>query len=389
MDLSEHLGKAQLRRHGIAVPAGGLAATPDEAAQRAREIGGPVVLKAQIPAGKRGLSGAIQFASSPEEAARLAGELLGSVVTELTVEKLLVEARAEIAHELYAAVLNDATSRGPLLLFSTEGGMDVEELSASAPHRLLRLPVAIRPGVRRAELQRWLEPTQLEPATRARVAEVLERLYDVYREIDAELVEINPLAVLASGEVAALDAKITLDPGARPRHAELFEQAEADTPPTGTPLERAAEEHGLLLIELGGDVGILANGAGLTMATMDAVAHYGGRPANFLEIGGDAYTRAMPALKLILSNPNVKSLLVNFCGAFARTDVMTEGVVSAIEELKPDLPIAFSIHGTGEERAVELVRDRLGLEPHDLMDDAVRAAIAAAAGQAATLREEV
>jgi succinyl-CoA synthetase beta subunit len=200
----------------------------------------------------------------------------------------------------------------------------------------------------------------------------------MYREIDAELVEINPLAVSSNGSVVALDAKVSLDPGARPRHEELFEEAAADAPLTGTPLERAAREQGFLLIELDGDVAILANGAGLTMTTMDAVAHYGGRPANFLEIGGDAYTRAVPALRLVLSNPKVRSLLINFCGAFARTDVMTDGVVQAIEELKPDIPISFSIHGTGEDEAIELVRERLGLEPHDVMDDAVREAIAAA-----------
>jgi succinyl-CoA synthetase beta subunit len=379
MDLSEHLGKAQLRHVGIVVPSGAVAESAEEAERIASELGADVALKAQIPAGKRGKAGAIRFAGSPREAAQVAGELLGREVAGFEVRRVLVEARADVARELYAAILNDATTRGPLLLFSTSGGMDVEELSERAPEALLRLPVEIREGVGRERLEAWLGDTDLEAPARARVAELLERLYRLYREIDAELVEINPLAVGGDGEVVALDAKISLDPGARPRHPELFEEAEADAPVTGTPLERAGREEGFLFIELDGDVGILANGAGLTMTTMDAVAHYGGRPANFLEIGGDAYTRAVPALRLVLSNPNVKSLLVNFCGAFARTDVMTEGVVQAIEELRPDLPISFSIHGTGEEEAIELVRSRLGLEPHDVMDDAVREAIAAAA----------
>jgi succinyl-CoA synthetase beta subunit len=378
MDLSEHLGKAQLRGAGIAVPPGGVADSAQDADRIARELGVGVALKAQVPAGKRGKAGAVRFAASPEEAAEVAGELLGREVAGFEVRRLLVEARADIERELYAAILNDAGTRSPLLLFSASGGMDIEELSAQAPGALLRLPVAIRDGVTRERLEAWLGDTDLPPAVRGRVAELFERLYAMYREIDAELVEINPLAVSSNGSVVALDAKVSLDPGARPRHEELFEEAAADAPLTGTPLERAAREQGFLLIELDGDVAILANGAGLTMTTMDAVAHYGGRPANFLEIGGDAYTRAVPALRLVLSNPKVRSLLINFCGAFARTDVMTDGVVQAIEELKPDIPISFSIHGTGEDEAIELVRERLGLEPHDVMDDAVREAIAAA-----------
>jgi succinyl-CoA synthetase beta subunit len=378
MDLSEHLGKAQLRGAGIAVPPGDVADSAQDADRIARELGVEVALKAQVPAGKRGKAGAVRFAASPEEAAEVAGELLGREVAGFEVRRLLVEARADIERELYAAILNDAGTRSPLLLFSASGGMDIEELSAQAPGALLRLPVAIRDGVTRERLEAWLGDTDLPPAVRGRVAELFERLYAMYREIDAELVEINPLAVSSDGSVVALDAKVSLDPGARPRHEELFEEAAADAPLTGTPLERAAREQGFLLIELDGDVAILANGAGLTMTTMDAVAHYGGRPANFLEIGGDAYTRAVPALRLVLSNPKVRSLLINFCGAFARTDVMTDGVVQAIEELKPDIPISFSIHGTGEDEAIELVRERLGLEPHDVMDDAVREAIAAA-----------
>jgi succinyl-CoA synthetase beta subunit len=378
MDLSEHLGKAQLRGAGIAVPPGGVADSAQDADRIARELGVEVALKAQVPAGKRGKAGAVRFAASPEEAAEVAGELLGREVAGFEVRRLLVEARADIERELYAAILNDAGTRSPLLLFSASGGMDIEALSAQAPGALLRLPVAIRDGVTRERLEAWLGDTDLPPAVRGRVAELFERLYAMYREIDAELVEINPLAVSSNGSVVALDAKVSLDPGARPRHEELFEEAAADAPLTGTPLERAAREQGFLLIELDGDVAILANGAGLTMTTMDAVAHYGGRPANFLEIGGDAYTRAVPALRLVLSNPKVRSLLINFCGAFARTDVMTDGVVQAIEELKPDIPISFSIHGTGEDEAIELVCERLGLEPHDVMDDAVREAIAAA-----------
>jgi succinyl-CoA synthetase beta subunit len=216
----------------------------------------------------------------------------------------------------------------------------------------------------------------LDAHLREPVADALLKLYARYRALDAELLEVNPLVVDGAGEVRALDCKLALDDGARRRHPELEALAEASSRPTGTVLERKARALGLLYIELEGDVGLLANGAGLTMATMDAIVRYGGRPANFLEIGGEAYTQARPALELVLGNPRVKSLLVNFCGAFARTDVMTAGVVEALAELKPGIPVAFSIHGTGEEEAIRLVRERLGIEPYDLMDDAVRAAIA-------------
>ena len=211
------------------------------------------------------------------------------------------------------------------------------------------------------------------------LAPVLTALYRVYREHDADLVEINPLVVTASGEVLALDAKVSLDPGALARHEESVATSTEAAPAEGTELERRGRELGLQYIELDGEVGVLANGAGLTMTTLDAVHHFGGRPANFLEIGGDAYTKAVPALALVLDNPRVSSLVVNFCGAFARTDVMTEGVVTALETLRPDIPVFFSIHGTGEAEAIKLVTERLGEKPFDHMDDAVRSAVAAAA----------
>jgi succinyl-CoA synthetase beta subunit len=192
---------------------------------------------------------------------------------------------------------------------------------------------------------------------------------------------VNPLAVTTGGTLVSLDCKVNLDPGAIGRHPNL-QQLQADVPMVGTPLEQMAAAQGLLYIELDGNVGVLANGAGLTMATLDAVAHYGGRPANFLEIGGDAYTRAETALRLVLSNPNVKSLLVNFCGAFARTDIMVGGLVDAIEAIQPTVPISFSIHGTGEDQAIRLVRERLALNPHPLMDDAVREAVEASRWEA-------
>jgi succinyl-CoA synthetase beta subunit len=208
-----------------------------------------------------------------------------------------------------------------------------------------------------------------------RIADILRRLYATYRKRDAELIEINPLALLDDGRVVALDCKFVLDDSAADRQAEIAKAA-ATEPLTA--LERRGREHGLKFIELDGNVGVLANGAGLTMTTMDVVRHFGGRPANFLEIGGEAYTKSKAALELVLANPRVKSLVINFCGAFARTDVMAEGVVTAWQELQPDVPVFCSIHGTGEQEAIALLRGRLGIEPYDLMEDAVEAAVRAA-----------
>jgi succinyl-CoA synthetase beta subunit len=212
-------------------------------------------------------------------------------------------------------------------------------------------------------------------AAEGQIADVLARLYGAYRKSDAELLEINPLVVLKDGRVVALDCKYVLDDAAAYRQEEL---AKLGSPGVMTELERRAAEQGLKFIQLDGNVGLLANGAGLTMTTMDVIRHFGGRPANFLEIGGEAYTKAEAALDLVLSNPGVKSLIINFCGAFARTDVMADGVVKAWQKLKPSVPVFFSIHGTGETEAIQLVRERLGIEPFDLMEDAVRAAVRAA-----------
>jgi succinyl-CoA synthetase beta subunit len=371
VNFEEHAAKPLLAAAGIAVPPSRLAATPDAAEAAAREIG-PCVIKAQAPTGKRGKAGGIRLAADPAEARAHAEAILGMEIAGHTVATVLVEAQVPIARELYAAVLHDPASRGPMVLFSTLGGMDVEAAADRDPTAMRRLAVDIAEGLDPAAAE-----TLAEGAGDAapKVAEVLVALYHAYRKLDADLVEINPLVVDTAGEVIALDCKLVVDEAAAPRQAGLLEKG---TPDRLTDLEARAQAAGLKYIELGGSVGILANGAGLTMTTMDAVAHLGGEPANFLEIGGEAYTKAETALGILLANPNVRSLVVNFCGAFARTDVMAGGVVEAWKALRPEIPVFFTIHGTGEDEAVALVRRELGHEPYDRMDDAVRAAVAAA-----------
>ncbi len=373
MNFEEHAAKPLLAGRGIAVPRGGLAKTPDEAAEVAARIGA-VVVKAQVPAGKRGKAGGIKLAATPDEARTHARALIGMEIAGHKVEKVLVEEQVLIERELYAAVLSDPVSKGPLVIFSTEGGMDIEEVAATAPDKLRFQPVDIRRGFPHADAETLVQSLGLG-AAESKVADALARLYEAYAAFDAELLEINPLIVTRDGRVVALDCKFVMDDCGIVRQPDV---ARAGTPEKLTGLEARAEAAGLKYIDLEGDVGVLANGAGLTMTTMDVVRHHGGRPANFLEIGGEAYTQAKPALELLLSNPRIKSLVINFCGAFARTDVMTQGVIEAIEALQPRLPIFFSVHGTGDEEAIRMLKDRLGVTPLATMEDACKAAVEAA-----------
>lgn len=372
MNFDEHAAKtAILRPAGIPTLAGILCGSATEAAEAARLIG-PCVIKAQVPTGKRGKAGGIRLVDTPADAEKIARDILAMHIDGYPVERVLVEERATIAREFYAAVLTDTRARKPLILFSTEGGMDIEEVAERHPDAISRLTVEIDQTPAAEDLAKLAAGTG-EAASQ--IADVLARLHAAYRRHDAELIEINPLALLADGSVVALDCKFVLDDAAAYRQAAI---AAAGSSELLTALERRGRVHDLKFIQLDGDVGVLANGAGLTMTTMDVIRHFGGRPANFLEIGGEAYTKSAVALDLVLSNPGVKSLVINFCGAFARTDVMADGVVKAWKELQPKVPVFFSIHGTGEDEAIRLVRHELGIEPYDLMEDAIEAAVRAA-----------
>ena len=374
MNFEEHAAKPLLQAAGIVTPRGRLARSAAEAEAAAAALGVPVVVKAQVPTGKRGKAGGIQTAEHPEAARDAADAILGMEIAEHRVSSVLVEEQAEIAAEFYAAVLNDAASKGPLVMFSPEGGMDVEEIAASRPDRLRQAPVDILHGLDPDSARALLEGLGLG-ADEAPLAETLAALYRAYRDSDAELLEVNPLVRLADGRLVALDCKFVLDDSGVQRRRDL---AGKGSPETLTALEARGKGFGLRYIELDGDIGVLANGAGLTMTTMDVIAHHGGRPANFLEIGGAAYTKARPALELVLDNPKVRCLLVNFCGAFARTDVMTGGLLDAWEALKPTVPVFFSVRGTGSAEAQAMLRERLGVTPYETMDGAIVAAIQAA-----------
>ena len=371
MNFEEYAAKPLLRAAGIATPEGEVVTDPATAGTVAARLGGAVV-KAQVASGKRGKAGGIKVVADYDEAHKAAGQILGMSIGEHRVERLLVESQCDIAAEYYAAVLNDPESKGPLVLFSPFGGMAIEEIAIQHPDAIYRCAVDIRKGFRAADAERMLGPTPPSPGAAA-IGGVLEKLYQAYRDNDAELLEINPLVVTGSNELVALDCKFTLDDSAIKRRDELAARGVAERL---SDMEAKAKELGFKYIDLDGEIGVLANGAGLTMTTMDVVEHYGAKPANFLEIGGDAYTLAKPALELLLTNKRITSLVVNFCGAFARTDVMVEGVIAAWKELDPKLPIFFSVHGTGEEEAVAMLRAELHIEPYDTMDEAIQSAIA-------------
>ena len=377
MNFDEYAAKPLLAASGIKVPASILVHDPDAAADAAKKLGGCVV-KAQVPTGKRGKAGGIKLADSPDEARAHAKAILGMTIGFHTVQKVLIEEKSDIRREFYAAVLNDPVSKGPMVMFSTEGGMDIEEIAVDTPEKLKSHAVDIRKGFDLADAQALIAGLDLSGAE-AGVADTLVKLYAAYIANDAELLEINPLIVTGSGEVVALDCKFTLDDSAIKRQQEL---AAKGTPDKLTELEARGESAGIKYIELEGDVCVLANGAGLTMTTMDVVRHHGGAPANFCEIGGEAYTKAKFALEMVLAKPGIRSLVVNFCGAFARCDVMMEGLLGAWDELKPDIPVFFSIAGTGDEEAIRMLKDKLGMDPLPDMSAACKAAVEAAKGSA-------
>lgn len=374
MNFEEHAAKLLvLTPAGIPVPRSKLCISAAEAAMAAANIG-PCVVKAQVPVGKRGKAGGIKLAAGPDEAKEAARQIIGMHIGDYAVQRVLVEEQATTVREFYAAVLHDVAARKPLILFSTEGGMDIEEIAAAKPSVIRRLLVDIDGKPSAADIAAMLKGLRLGEAEE-QIARILDRMYAAFRTRDAELLEINPLVLLEDNRVAALDCKFVLDDAAVYRQPDIAKFGAANAM---TALEKRGAEAGLKLIQLDGNVGVLANGAGLTMATMDVIRHYGGKPANFLEIGGEAYTKSEIALDLVLSNPGVKSLVINFCGAFARTDVMADGVVKAWHKLQPKVPVLFSIHGTGEQEAVALVRGELGIEPYDFMEDAIQAAVKAA-----------
>lgn len=365
MKLYEYMGKKLLHRYDVPVPRGKVVETAVQAAEAAAWLG-EVVIKAQVLTGKRGKGGGVGFALDPKEAHREAERILQIKLAGMNVDKLLVEEKLTIEQELYLAITVDGVSRCPVILASLDGGMDVEDVPEE---RMIRWPVDITLGLQPymiREICRRLGPEAGGRLTKP-FLELLPRLYRLFRELDAELVEINPLALTPQGLVAA-DAKVTIDDDALYRHPELPKIHEK------TDLELKAEEMDLAYVELGGDIAVMANGAGITMATLDMVQYYGGTPANFLDFGGGAgVERTAQALELLLGTAP-KAILINIFGGITRCDVVAEAFVRVKESRGIELPVSFRLVGTNEQEGREIL-EQVGIKAFQSMAEAVRHAV--------------
>ncbi|TMM09274.1 MAG: ADP-forming succinate--CoA ligase subunit beta [Actinobacteria bacterium] len=355
MDLLEYQGKQLFRAHGVPVPDGRPAATVEEAVEAADELGYPVVVKAQVLIGGRGKAGGIKVAGDRSEVEAHAGAILGMDIRGLTVHELYVERASEIAEEYYAAILLDRTAKKPMAMLSRMGGMDVEEIAATDPNAIVRIHVDPLLGFsdfhgRRLAFEAGIAGDVVRP-----VSVVLAKLYEAFAEEDAVLVEVNPLLVTADREVVALDAKMTVDGNALYRHPDTatFRDVSAEDPQ-----ERMAKERGLTFVKLDGDIGILGNGAGLVMSTLDVVAQAGGHPANFLDAGGGSKAEAIvDAVEVILSNRNVRAVLFNIFGGITRCDEVARGLVTAFGQLDVKVPFVVRLDGTNDEEGRRILAE--------------------------------
>jgi succinyl-CoA synthetase beta subunit len=357
MDLFEHQAKELFARHGVAVPRGRVAWSPEEAEAVAAELGGTVVVKAQVQIGGRGKAGGIQLARDPAEARTQAERIIGMDIRGHTVRRVLVEEASDIANEYYLAILHDRASKGFLAMASAEGGMDIEEVAATKPEAIVRVGVNPLIGLRPYHVNQLLYGAGFPPETHRGAAEIITRLYQVLTAEDAMLVEVNPLAVTGDGQVKALDGKVSLDDSSLYRHPELEEMRDTFAV---DPQEQAAKEKGLNYIKLDGWIGIIGNGAGLVMSTLDVVAQAGGKAANFLDVGGGASAETMAdGLEVILSDDKVRSVFVNIFGGITRGDLVAQGILDALERLgdKVKVPLVIRLDGTNAEEGRRLLAE--------------------------------
>lgn len=372
MNIHEYQAKDILRAEGVPIPAGEVATTPDQAEAIARKMGGMVVVKAQVHAGGRGKAGGVKLARTPAEAKELASRILGMQIKGLTVHKVLVTSAADIASEAYVGIILDRATRKPVFMVSPAGGIDIEEVAATTPEKILKLPIDTRYGLlpyQASELGFFL----FDDVKKVRAAsKIMMSLYQAFMKNGASLAEINPLVVTPAGEVVALDAKMVIDDNELDRHPELEalrdETAEA-------PSEVDARNAHLTFIKLDGNVGCVVNGAGLAMATMDLVKFYGGEPANFLDIGGSSNPeKVVNALRIITEDPSVKVILFNIFGGITRTDDVANGIVTATKANPLKIPIVIRLTGTNEEIAMKILKEN-GFTASSDMDEAVKKAV--------------
>ena len=353
MDIHEYQAKEIFRAHGVPVPPGKVATTAEEAEKYAREFGGAVMVKAQVHTGGRGKAGGVKFAKGPDEAREHASRILGMEINGLTVEKVLVTPAEDIASEAYLGLIVDRESKKAVFMVSAEGGVDIEEVAHTNPDAIRKLAVDPRFGVLPHQAY-WLATELYDDVKQQRAtAKIVKQLYDSFFDAGASLAEINPLITTPTGEVKAIDAKMTIDDN------ELFRKPDVEAlrdDSSEEPSEVRAREAGLTFIKLDGDVGCCVNGAGLAMATMDLVKYYGGEPANFLDIGGSSNPeKVVNALKIITSDPSVKVILFNIFGGITRCDDVANGIVTAMGQIDIQVPIVIRLTGTNEELAIQIL----------------------------------
>jgi succinyl-CoA synthetase beta subunit len=378
MKLHEYQAREIFRRHGIPVPPEQVAATPEEAERAARELGGAVVIKAQVHVGGRGKAGGVKLARSPEEAREKAGQILGMEIKGLTVGKVLIAPAVDIAHESYAGIVVDRKTQRPVFMVSASGGVDIEEVARATPEQIHKEVIDPRYGLLAHQAMRLGFALYDDLGRVRRASEIFRRLYQVFLAVDASLAEINPLVTLPDGELQAIDAKVVLDDSALFRHQDLEKLRD----PSGEdPAEIEARESGLSYVKLDGNIGCIVNGAGLAMATMDLIKYYGAEPANFLDIGGSSNPeKVVHAMRIILSDPNVEAILFNIFGGITRCDDVANGIVEALNQLDVNVPIVIRLTGTNEHEAIEIL-EKVGLPATNSMDEVVKKAIELAGGK--------
>ena len=377
MKLHEYQSKLIFSRYGVPIPKGRVAATAREAKQIAEELGGRVVIKSQVLVGGRGKAGGIRLAKSSKEAEDLATQILGMEIKGLPVRKVLVDEAVNIGTEIYLGITNDRNMHRPVIMASSAGGVEIEEVAQQSPEKIIKSYIDPLLGLRDYQARDIATGIDLPREFWRPFMEIANALWKVYSDSDATLAEINPLVITSDQRIVALDGKMIIDDNALYRHAELADLRDRDAE---APAEIEARKYGLSYIKLDGQIGCMVNGAGLAMATMDIIKLYGGEPANFLDIGGGAGSeKVQAAFRIILSDPNVKAVLINIFGGITRCDEVARGILSAIAEVKPKAPMVVRLVGTNAEEGRRLLADAR-METAETLVEAAQKAVAVAKG---------
>lgn len=377
MRLHEYQSKEIFASHQIPIPRGRLASTPEEAKLIAEELGGPVVLKAQVLVGGRGKAGGIRLVRSPDEAEEEAAKILGERIKQLPVTRLLIEEAVNIQQEIYFGMTVDREGGETLLIASAEGGVDIEEVALMTPEKISRVGINPLLGLRDFQARNLATEIEIPRSLWRRFITISQNLYLAYQKLDATLAEINPLVITSADRLMALDGKIILDDNALFRHPEFMDKRDTSIE---TPEEQEARKFGLAYIKLDGNIGCLVNGAGLAMATMDIIKHKGGAPANFLDIGGGASAeKVAAALRIILADPQVETVLINIFGGITRCDEVANGIRQTLDEIETTIPFIIRLVGTNEKEGREILANA-NLQTAETLEEAAFKAMKAAVG---------